>query len=161
MAQQAPDLALNLTTKISLVTYGTLWILGFLAIGLLEWGNSFQDLSVSEGVNAALLQSTTARSSGSATVPIESMHESTWFVLDALMFVGGGSASAAGGIKITTLAVLVLAHRGRGPGRWPGCRGLRQAPPTGRPPPRDRGHLLGSQLGWLWYPGLLQITALP
>ena len=37
------------------------------------------------------------------------MHEGTWLMLDALMFVGGGSASTAGGIKVTTLAVLFLA----------------------------------------------------
>lgn len=37
------------------------------------------------------------------------MRESTWFLTDALMFVGGGSASTAGGIKVTTLAVLLLA----------------------------------------------------
>ena len=79
----------SLTTKISLITYATLLVLGFLAIGLFEWGNSFQDLSISERINAALLQSTTARSSGLATVPIHEMSQSTWFILDALMFVGG------------------------------------------------------------------------
>lgn len=150
----------NLTTKISLVTYGTLWILGFLAIGLLEWGNSFQDLSVSEGVNAALLQSTTARSSGLATVPIESMHESTWFVLDALMFVGGGSASAAGGIKITTLAVLVLAIVAE-------ARGDRDTEAFGKRLPPDVLRLaiaatfLGASLVGFGTLALLQITGLP
>jgi Trk-type K+ transport system membrane component len=37
------------------------------------------------------------------------MHEGTWLLNDALMFVGGGSASTAGGIKVTTLAVMLLA----------------------------------------------------
>ncbi|GMA87808.1 hypothetical protein GCM10025868_30580 [Angustibacter aerolatus] len=37
------------------------------------------------------------------------MREPTWLLHDALMFVGGGSASTAGGIKVGTFAVLVLA----------------------------------------------------
>ena len=37
------------------------------------------------------------------------MREATWFLQDALMFVGGGSASTAGGIKVTTFTVLILA----------------------------------------------------
>jgi trk system potassium uptake protein TrkH len=37
------------------------------------------------------------------------MHESTWAFQDLLMFIGGGSASTAGGIKVATLAVLVMA----------------------------------------------------
>jgi Trk-type K+ transport system membrane component len=37
------------------------------------------------------------------------MHEGTWLLLDSLMFIGGGSASTAGGIKVTTLAVMLLA----------------------------------------------------
>jgi Trk-type K+ transport system membrane component len=42
-------------------------------------------------------------------VDIGQMHEGSWLLLDALMFVGGGSASTAGGIKVTTLAVMLLA----------------------------------------------------
>jgi Trk-type K+ transport system membrane component len=37
------------------------------------------------------------------------MRGTTWLATDALMFVGGGTASTAGGIKVTTLAVLFLA----------------------------------------------------
>src|SRR5699024_3008386 len=44
-------------------------------------------------------------------VDVGEMNEGTWLVTDALMFVGGGSVSTAGGIKVTTLAVLLLAIR--------------------------------------------------
>ena len=56
-----------------------------------------------------LLAGVAPRSSGFATVDVGQMREATWLLQDALMFVGGGSASTAGGIKVTTLAVLVLA----------------------------------------------------
>ena len=57
----------------------------------------------------ALINGVNARSSGLSTIPPEHMHEATWFLQDALMFVGGGSASTAGGIKVSTFAVLLLA----------------------------------------------------
>jgi Trk-type K+ transport system membrane component len=34
------------------------------------------------------------------------MHQSTWLLTSVLMFIGGGSASTAGGIKVTTFALL-------------------------------------------------------
>jgi len=49
------------------------------------------------------------RSGGFSTLDVGDMHQSTWALQDLLMFIGGGSASTAGGIKVTTLAVLVLA----------------------------------------------------
>jgi len=50
-----------------------------------------------------------SRSSGLSTIEVADMREASWLVQDALMFVGGGSASTAGGIKVSTFAVLVLA----------------------------------------------------
>lgn len=36
------------------------------------------------------------------------MHDETWLVTDVLMFIGGGPAGTAGGIKVTTFAVLLF-----------------------------------------------------
>lgn len=101
----------NLTTKLTLVTYLLIFVISALIIGLLEWWNpaTFGDLSVNDRIAASLLHAADARSSGLATVNVSQMNQTTWFVLDILMFIGGGSASTAGGIKVTTLAVLVLA----------------------------------------------------
>src|SRR5690625_7581788 len=44
-----------------------------------------------------------------STIDVAELREASWLVQDALMFVGGCSASTAGGIKVTTFAVLVLA----------------------------------------------------
>ena len=49
------------------------------------------------------------RSGGFSPIDINELNGSTLLVFDMLMFVGGGSASTAGGIKVTTLAVLFLA----------------------------------------------------
>jgi Trk-type K+ transport system membrane component len=49
------------------------------------------------------------RTSGFATIDYSQADPGTLLITAALMFIGGGSASAAGGIKVTTLAVLGLA----------------------------------------------------
>ena len=86
-------------------------MLGALAIGVLEWGNE-NTLGGQPGEvrpMTALFTSMMARSGGFNTVDTSEFGGATLLVLDMLMFVGGGSASTAGGIKVTTLAILFLA----------------------------------------------------
>ena len=99
----------SLMTK--LVTYAVLLLFGALLFFLFEWDNpkTLANLSAGDQIQATFLHSTVARSSGLATLDVSSMTQSTWLLLDGLMFIGGGSTSAAGGIKVTTLAVLFLA----------------------------------------------------
>lgn len=152
----------NLTTKLTLVTYFALFFLGALAIGVLESGNpaTLGDLSFGEKLDAAFFHSATARSSGLSTIDVGKMNESTWFVLDALMFIGGGSASAAGGIKVTTLSVLVLAIIAE-------ARGDRDTEAFGRRIPPDvlrvaiAATFLGATMVGVGTLLLLQITHLP
>ncbi|WP_248256500.1 potassium transporter TrkG [Georgenia sp. EYE_87] len=101
----------SLHTKLSLATYGLLALGSFLAFALFEWTNerTLAPLSFDAKILASLVHALNPRSSGLATLDVGEMREATWFLTDALMFVGGGSASTAGGIKVTTFAVLVLA----------------------------------------------------
>lgn len=101
----------NLHTKLTLVTSGALVLFGTVLLGAFEWNNpkTFASLSWSDTILAALFAGVMPRSGGFSTVDIDQMHQSTWLLTDALMFVGGGSASTAGGIKVTTLAVMLLA----------------------------------------------------
>lgn len=96
---------LTVTMSVALVA---LALVVYLAI---EWANpaTFGPLPTGTKVLAAAFQAAMPRSAGFSTVDTGAMHEQTWLVTDALMFVGGGSASTAGGIKVTTLAVLLLA----------------------------------------------------
>jgi trk system potassium uptake protein TrkH len=102
---------IGLHAKLTLSTTLILLVIGALLIGLLEWGNERtlggQDLWVRP--MTAVFTSMMARSGGFNTVPTDEMSGATLLVLDMLMFVGGGSASTAGGIKVTTLAILFLA----------------------------------------------------
>lgn len=101
----------SLHVKLTLVTTGILIVAGAIVIYALEWNNSAtigaQD-PVVRPMTATFLSIMT-RSGGFSTVDIGQMQDSSLLVMDMLMFVGGGSASTAGGIKVTTLAVLFLA----------------------------------------------------
>ncbi|WP_418274897.1 TrkH family potassium uptake protein [Isoptericola jiangsuensis] len=102
---------LSLHTKLTVTTSVVLLATGFVVIGLMEWSNpdtlGGQDLHTK--FLSALTASVMPRSGGFSTFDVGQMYGETWLVTDALMFVGGGSASTAGGIKVTTLAVMLLA----------------------------------------------------
>lgn len=101
----------SLHTKLTLTTYGLLWVGTLAAFLAFEWGNpqTLAGLPHDERMLLSLVHSTTPRSSGISTMDISELSPSTLFIFDALMFVGGGSASTAGGIKVGTFAVLLLA----------------------------------------------------
>ncbi|WP_372594417.1 TrkH family potassium uptake protein [Actinotalea sp.] len=101
----------SLHTKLTLATSAVLTVGGAVIIGLFEWNReeTFGRLDTSGKFLGALMAGVMPRSGGFATVETGAMHEASWLFTDALMFVGGGSASTAGGIKVTTLAVMVLA----------------------------------------------------
>jgi potassium uptake TrkH family protein len=100
-----------LHVKLTLVTTTILLVLSVVAILAFEWNNprTFGALDLRGKALAGVFAGVMPRSGGFATVDVGQMYETTWLLHDLLMFIGGGSASTAGGIKVGTLAVLVLA----------------------------------------------------
>lgn len=100
---------LSMHTKIVLTTTLILTVGSTLLIFLFEYGNSktIGQLSGWGKILGSLYQAVTPRTAGSNTLPISDLTHSTLFLIIWLMFIGGGSGSTAGGIKITTFAVLV------------------------------------------------------
>jgi trk system potassium uptake protein TrkH len=101
----------NLHTKLTLTTTGILLVVGAALWGALEWSNTatIGDLTVGERVMQSIFASVMMRSGGFSLVDPAASTSATLLATDALMFVGGGSASTAGGIKVTTIALLFLA----------------------------------------------------
>ncbi len=104
-----------------LVLWGTvlLLVLGTVYITALEWANprTLGPLEWPVKLLAGFFQSVQTRTAGFNSVDITQLHEATWFGMDALMFIGGGPAGTAGGIKITTFGVLrfiIIAELGGG-----------------------------------------------
>jgi trk system potassium uptake protein len=100
----------TLHTKLTLTLTGSLLVLGFVAVAAFEWSNSatLGPLDTPGKLLASFFQSATPRTAGFNTIDYGSVQQETLFVTDILMFIGGGSASTAGGIKVTTFALLFL-----------------------------------------------------
>ncbi|MFE3449490.1 TrkH family potassium uptake protein [Nonomuraea sp. NPDC059194] len=83
---------------------------GTLAFLVAEWTNP-RTLGPLDGpvkLLAAFFTSAMPRSAGFNTLDISQMHPESWLVTDVLMFIGGGSAGTAGGIKVTTFGLLAF-----------------------------------------------------
>ncbi|MGW8567502.1 TrkH family potassium uptake protein [Isoptericola sp. NPDC055881] len=98
-------------TRLTLLMTAVLLVVGtgfFLAA---EWGNpgTFGPLDPAAKVLAAFTQAVMPRTAGFNSVDLSQANNGTWFFTDMLMFVGAGSGGTAGGIKVTTFAVLAVA----------------------------------------------------
>jgi trk system potassium uptake protein TrkH len=100
-----------LETKIVIASTVVLLVGGTVLIGLIEWTNpaTLGALPAEQRVLNAFFESATLRTAGFTALDTGALVESTLFVVMALMFIGGASGSTAGGIKVNTLAVLVIA----------------------------------------------------
>lgn len=101
---------LMLHTKIVLIMTGLLILFGMLMFLVIEWNNpaTLGSLPVSERFTAAFFQSVTLRTAGFNSIDINSLHGLTKLGSIALMFIGAAPGSTAGGIKVTTFAVIVM-----------------------------------------------------
>lgn len=101
----------SLHVKMTILTFALLLVLGAFAYFVLEFNNprTLAGLDAGQRVLQSFFMSTMARSGGFSTIDPSQLDGSSLLVTDMLMFIGGGSASTAGGIKVTTLAVLFLA----------------------------------------------------
>jgi trk system potassium uptake protein TrkH len=100
---------MTLDTKMVLLMSLVLWLLGLIIILAAEYNNpaTLGDMSTLEKVVNGFFQSVSVRTAGFSTIDYSLVEQHTVLFSTGLMFIGGASASTAGGIKITTLAVLL------------------------------------------------------
>ena len=101
----------TLNTKLVLILTGILLVVGFVAFLASEYRNpaTLGPLRVEEKLVTSAFQSISGRTAGFSTVDFGATEKQTNFFFSGLMFVGGASASVAGGIKVNTLAVALVA----------------------------------------------------
>lgn len=129
--------------KLTLATTTILFVAGAAMFLLLEYGNpkTYGQLDAGPTVFQSFFMSMMTRSGGFSTINMHDLNGSSLLVSDMLMFIGGGSASTAGGIKVTTLAVLFLAA-------FAEARGAPSMEAFGRRIPRDMLRLSVSVVLW-------------
>jgi trk system potassium uptake protein len=106
-------------TKLTLLGSGVLLAGGALVLLVFEWSNplTLGPMAAPDKLLSALFASVSARTAGFNAVDIGALTHESWGLHYFLMFIGGGSAGTAGGVKVGTamiLALLVVAEiRGR------------------------------------------------
>lgn len=98
----------SLETKLIMIVTSALWLIGGLAFFLRERANPLTLAGEVWHVQLVdtFFHSIAARTAGFVTLPVGNMTEDTTFLTMVLMLIGGAPGSTAGGIKVTTFAVL-------------------------------------------------------
>lgn len=99
----------SLTTRFTLKGTVLLVLLGTVMVGLAEWHGALKGLSSPAKALNAFFAGVSPRTAGFNALDYGDFHPSTLLGTDLLMFIGGGSGGTAGGVKITTAAVILAA----------------------------------------------------
>lgn len=100
----------SLHTKITLWATAALFLLGATVITAMEWRDDrvMGDYSAAQKILIGAFHSVQARTAGFNSIDLGEVQTQTLLTIDGLMFIGGGSAGTAGGIKLTTFVILIL-----------------------------------------------------
>ncbi|MGQ3101482.1 MAG: TrkH family potassium uptake protein [Sphingopyxis solisilvae] len=98
----------SLHSKVTVAGTAALLAIGFTAILAMEWSNAatLGPMGVGSKLLNAAFHSAMPRTAGFNSLDVGGFHDQTLMVNYLLMFIGGGSAGTAGGIKVTTFIVL-------------------------------------------------------
>ena len=81
---------------------------GALFLFLFEQGGTISGMSTGDQILASLFGSVTARTAGFNTVDTGALQPESKLLTIVLMFIGGSPGSTAGGVKTTTIAVILI-----------------------------------------------------
>ncbi len=95
----------DINTKIVLYSSLVLILLGTIGIALFEWNGSLASFSFSEKIVQSLFNAVAPRTAGFNSVSLSDFSGVTIILYLVLMWIGGGSQSTAGGIKVNTFVV--------------------------------------------------------
>jgi trk system potassium uptake protein len=98
-------------TKLTLSTTGFLIIAAFVLFVSLEWFNtkSIGGFETWQKIISGYFYAVNLRTAGANTIDLSGLSDSTLFLSTIFMVIGGGAGGTAGGIKVTTFAVIVIA----------------------------------------------------
>lgn len=96
-------------SRIILITTISLWAGGTILFGLIEGANgTFDHLPLGGRIVNYFFLSVTPRTAGFANIDYANLDQGSIFLTILLMFIGASSGSTGGGIKVTTLIVILV-----------------------------------------------------
>jgi len=100
---------LTLDTKLVLTTTIVLSVLGSIVMFATEFDNpsAFEGSNVGHKVFQSIFHSISGRTAGFSTMDFGQVSDLTTLLFSGLMFIGGTVSSTAGGIKVTTFAIII------------------------------------------------------
>lgn len=98
----------SLYTKVTTFTFGILLVLGTIGVWVVEDSRYLAGMTWHEKFFYSMFLSVTARSAGLVTVDPSDLSVTSQFFTSILMFIGASPSSVGGGIRTTTLAVMIL-----------------------------------------------------
>lgn len=100
----------SLHTKLTLAGTVALLLLGLVAMLVFEWSNpkTLGPMALDDKLLGAAFASVAARTAGFNAIDIGAMSQESLGLHYFLMFIGGGSAGTAGGVKVGTVVILAL-----------------------------------------------------
>lgn len=97
----------SLHSKIVIISTTVLVFGSAILFGIFEHNNTMAGMNPVETVLASLFASVTTRTAGFNTIDLGAMTQSSKLLTDVLMFIGGSPGSTAGGIKTTSIVVMI------------------------------------------------------
>ena len=99
----------NLSINSKIAIFGSVFLVLFGTIGFLflEHDNSLNNMNIFEKISNSIFTSTAARTSGFTTIDFSKISSPTKMFLSILMFIGANPTGTAGGIKITTIIIII------------------------------------------------------
>ncbi len=100
----------SLHVRVTVITYGVLLVVAIVAFLLGEWTNprTLGPVDTAGKLIIGVFHGVQPRTTGFNSIDMGEAQPATLLITDVLMFIGGGSASTAGGIKVTTFALLAF-----------------------------------------------------
>lgn len=98
---------ISLHTKLVLTITSFLVVFSFVLFLAIEWNHSLKMFTLKEKIFSSIFQVVTPRTAGFNTMDLNSLSFSAVLLLIMLMFIGASSGSTGGGVKTSTIGVIL------------------------------------------------------
>ena len=97
----------SLFAKLLVSMHVILWVFGAFVIYAIEAGGALADYNWIQSIVTSLFMSLTTRNAGFSTLDVSTFSAPTLMLMTALMFIGSSPNSAGGGIRTSTLLLII------------------------------------------------------